>query len=129
MFTALAEPGTARIGAISDAFGISRNHLVKVVHFLGKTGYLATKRGAGGGFSLALAPNEIRLDILVRRTESNLHLVECFSPAENTCRLSGACRLKGILFEAQESFFKTLRRYTLADLVESPTRMKALLTQ
>ena len=116
---------------VTAAYGISRNHLAKVVHSLAKLGYLATQRGRGGGILLALAPEEIRLGKLVRETEDQPFFVECFDPATNTCPISGNCRLKGILAGALNAFYATLDQYTLRDLIAGPHRSrmsKVLLT-
>src|SRR5687767_12635434 len=117
MYSALTFPEPTTIDQVSQAFRISRHHLVKVVHHLGKLGYLKTRRGIGGGFTLAKVPEEIQIGRLVRRTETTLTLVECFDPETNQCRLTGTCRLKGVLAEAQGAFFETLDKYSLADLI------------
>ena len=122
------EPCTSE--QIAEAFGISRHHLVKVVNELQHLGYLETRRGRAGGLRLARAPERIRLGDLVRRTEGNLVLVECFDRETNSCPLTPACGLKGALKEAFEAFFAVLDRYSLADLVAEPrwvARVAALL--
>ena len=106
---------------VTAAYGISRNHLAKVVHSLAKLGYLETQRGRGGGIQLGRAAETVRLGQLVRVTEDPV-LVECFNPATNTCPINGHCRLKGILAEAMSAFFASLDRYTLRDLVSGPHR-------
>src|SRR5690606_26254393 len=105
---------------VATAFGISRHHLVKVVHRLQRLGYLETIRGRGGGFALALDPAEVSVGTVVRRTEGTLALVECQAPEINTCPLTPACGLRHALGEAMDAFFDTLDRYTLADLVANP---------
>ncbi len=102
---------------VTDAYGISRNHLAKVVHRLSKLGYLDTRRGRGGGIQLAKLPEEIRIGKLVRQTEDQPAIVECFDAATNTCKLSGQCRLKGVLADAMNAFYATLDKQTLRDLV------------
>lgn len=109
---------------VTDAYGISRHHLAKVVHNLAKLGYLETRRGRGGGIQLALAPETIRLGQLVKAMENKPVLVECFNPATNTCPLNGNCRLKGLLAEAMGAFYASLDRYTLSDLVAGPHRKR-----
>lgn len=113
-----ARPGhTATIAEISRAYGISKAHLMKVVHELGRTGFLTTMRGRGGGLHLARTPDEIRVGDVVRQTEDPMDLVECFDPATSQCRIERICALRGALDEALEAFLSTLDGYTLADLV------------
>jgi Rrf2 family nitric oxide-sensitive transcriptional repressor len=104
----------------ATAFGISRHHVVKVVNELRHLGYLDTTRGRDGGFSLARPPDRIRIGEVVRRTEGTMTLVECFERDTNTCPLSRACGLKGLLREAFDAFLAVLDRATLADLIAEP---------
>ena len=104
----------------ASAFGVSRHHIVKVIHTLQRLGYLETSRGRGGGFRLAQEPQRIRVGDVVRRTEGSLALVECFTRDTNTCPLAPACGLKGVLHEAFDAFFEVLDQWTLADLVAKP---------
>lgn len=107
---------------VADAYNISRHHLVKVVNYLTKQGYLATKRGRGGGIELAMKTEDIRIGALIRRTESALPLVECFDAVHNTCPINGNCRLKGALAQAVGAFYATLDLYTLRDISHGPER-------
>lgn len=102
---------------ISEAYGVSRNHLVRVVETLQSNGFVKASAGRTGGVTLARAPEEINVGELVRRTEPNFRIVECFDLEANTCRILPACSLRGVLEQALESFFSVLDRYTLADLV------------
>ena len=114
------KPGDlATIPEIASAYGISRAHLMKVVHQLGKLGYLETVRGRSGGFRLAKAAQDICIGAVVKATEETLALVPCLAHAtpNASCRIDGACRLKGMLSEALTAFFSVLDRYTLADIV------------
>lgn len=112
---------------IADAYGISQNHLMKVAQELGRLGYVATLRGRGGGLRLRRPADEINIGAVVRRTEGNLALVECFDPATNSCIITGACRLKAALAEALEAFFAVLDGYSLADLVGDGGALSAIL--
>lgn len=113
-----------QLDEVTAAYGISRNHLAKVVHQLGRLAYLDTQRGRGGGIRLARAAEDIRLGKLIRDTENQTVLVECFDAATNTCPLNGSCRLKGLLAEALGAFYSSLDRYTLHDLVTGPHRAR-----
>lgn len=107
----------ATITDISGFYGISRNHLVKVVHNLANLGFIQTIRGKHGGMQLARAPEKISIGEVVRRTETNCDLAECFNKATNRCALTPVCALKSILGEARTGFFEVLDRYSLADAV------------
>ena len=109
---------------VAAAYGISRNHLAQIVPHLSKLGYLQTLRGRGGGIQLARPPGEIRLGKLVRETEAQPVVVECFDPATNTCPISTSCVLKGFLAEAMQGFYVSLDRHTLLDLVSGPHRQR-----
>src|SRR5262245_60588412 len=82
---------------VAETVGISRHHLVKVVHDLGRSGYLTTHRGVGGGFTLARPPENIRLGDIVRLGEETETVIDCMDGEKRRCRLLPACRLKGVL--------------------------------
>jgi Rrf2 family nitric oxide-sensitive transcriptional repressor len=119
MFVARAREGRSTIAEAARVLRISRNHLVKVVHSLGKLGLLRNTRGRGGGFALARPASQINLGELVRETES-LAIAECFDPEGNTCGLAGRCKLEGVLHEALAAFQSVLVRYSLEDLLAPP---------
>ncbi len=100
-------------------YGISRAHLMKVVNQLTRAGYLKAVRGRSGGLTLAKTPDRIRLGDVVRATEPDFALVECYTP-ENRCLITPHCRLRVALREALAAFNATLNRYTLADLMLRP---------
>lgn len=108
----------ATIQEVADRYGVSKNHLMKVVHQLTRKGYLQSIRGKKGGIRLKPDPADVNLGILVREMEPDLNLVECFGP-DNTCVISPICSLKGILDEALQAFLATLDQYTLADITPS----------
>lgn len=116
---AAAKGDTFSISDVAEAYQISRHHLVKVVNQLSRLGHLETRRGRGGGITLGAPANTIRIGQVLRQTETNHPLVECFDATTNTCSLNGHCLLKGILGEAKLAFYQTLDRYTLADLATS----------
>jgi len=111
----LPEPGLATISEIADYHQISRNHLVKVANSLANQGFIMSTRGKGGGLQLARPAYAIGLGEVVRRTEQNMNLVECFDIPSNQCRLIRNCFLKATLYEAQRAFMSVLDKYTLAD--------------
>jgi Rrf2 family nitric oxide-sensitive transcriptional repressor len=127
MQTALCRPRRVTVAEIAKTFGISRHHLVKVVHDLGRNGYLLTQRGVGGGFVLAQPPEKIKLGDIVRLGEETDTVIDCREDRDRLCRLRPACRMKRILDEAAGAFFKVLDHYTLADLVRRPGPMRAAL--
>jgi Rrf2 family transcriptional regulator, nitric oxide-sensitive transcriptional repressor len=100
---------------ISAAYGISQNHLVKVVQRLIEEGWVESTRGRGGGLVLAREPADINVAAVVRVTEPHMNLVECFDARTNTCPIDPACGLKKVLLRAQEAFMKELEQHTLAD--------------
>ncbi len=107
------------IREIAAAFAISENHLDKVVHALGKHGWIATVRGKGGGISLALAPDVINVGLVVRDTEGAAVAAECFRPDGGNCAIAPTCKLKNVLAEAVRAFYLVLDSYTLADITRN----------
>jgi Rrf2 family nitric oxide-sensitive transcriptional repressor len=117
------------ISEISEAYGISRNHLVKIVHDLGSRGYLRTIRGKHGGIRLAKPAMEIKVGELVRVLEEDMRLVQCFDPASpDGCCIEPTCVLRHVLHDALEAFLQELDRYTLADLLRPDRSLARLLT-
>lgn len=116
MYVALQGEEISTIREIAERYGISRNHLMKVVQELNNKGYLNAVRGKNGGLRLNRPATEINIGALVRETEQSQPLVECFSNT-NQCVISPACQLKFALAAALEAFFTTLDNYSLADLL------------
>jgi Rrf2 family nitric oxide-sensitive transcriptional repressor len=119
MYAATRSDRLITIEETAEVYGISRAHLMKVVNQLTRAGFLKATRGRTGGLALAKRPDKIRLSDVIRATEPDFALVECFTP-ESNCLITPRCRLKGVLKEALNSFVETLDRYTLADLILSP---------
>ena len=113
------------IQEIAGAYGISENHLMKVVHGLAQHGFIETVRGRGGGFRLARPAGDITVGAVIRAVEDDFALVECFR-TDNTCRITPVCRLRGALQQALGAYFEVLDNWTLAELVAKP---KALLNE
>ncbi len=111
----LPEPGMTTITEIAEFHRISRNHLVKVVNNLANAGFILTTRGKGGGMRLSRPAHTIGLGEVVRLTESNMNLVECFDTKANQCRITRGCSLKAALYEARRAFVAVLDKYTLED--------------
>lgn len=107
---------SSTIGDIAQWYGISKPHLVKVAHNLVKLGYVNSSQGKGGGLRLAKPPEKINIATLVRHTEPDFHVVECFDKARNTCRITQNCKLKHVLHEATRAFFQSLEKHTLASI-------------
>jgi Rrf2 family nitric oxide-sensitive transcriptional repressor len=109
---------------ISESYGISHHHLVRVIQTLGERGYVTVVAGRGGGVSLGLDANKIRLGDVLRTAETNLQIVECFDPKTNTCPIIGICQLQPVLAEALAAFVDVLDRYTLADMLTGRHRLR-----
>lgn len=127
IYAAAKGPEKFTLAELTRAYQISRHHLVKIVHYLGRQGYLKNKRGRTGGIVLGCNPEGLSVGEVVRRTESHLDLVECFDPGKNACRLFPACRLKGVLIEARDAFLAVLDSHTIADLALNRTPILNLL--
>lgn len=107
----------ATIQDIANAHGISKNHLMKVVHQLGLAGLVETVRGRNGGLRLKREPAQINLGEVVRKTETDFFMAECFEPGGSACLYASACALKGVLGAATRAYLSVLDGVTLADLV------------
>lgn len=127
MYLAADPQRRATIAQISAAFEVKENHLTKVVHHLGKCGWVATVRGKGGGLMLAKPATAISVGMVVRDTEGRAGPAECFSPEQNNCAISSCCHLKGVLAEAVSAFYLVLDGYTLADITSNPKQLSAIL--
>ena len=117
----------ATIQAIADQHGISKSHLTKIVMTLAADGYLQTSRGRGGGIRLGRPASQIVLGEVVRKTETDFQMVECFEAGKSRCALLLACHLKSVLAQALEAFFATLDGVTLADLMNNTQNQMAAL--
>lgn len=126
IYLALRPERQVTINDISKAYGISGNHLMKVVHQLAMAGDVTTTRGQRGGLRLGRPAADINLGVVIRRTEPDLHLAACFG-AEACCAIQRNCVLAQALGEALTAFLAVLDRYTLADLVTQPAALARLL--
>lgn len=105
------------IDEVARVYSISRNHLTKVVHRLGQAGYVTTVRGRTGGMRLGRRPDDIQIGAVVRLTEPDFTVVECFDETRNTCSLSPTCVLKAVLGQATRNFLRELDGVTLANVL------------
>jgi Rrf2 family nitric oxide-sensitive transcriptional repressor len=129
MYVALHRERLPTIGEIASSYGISRNHLMKVVYDLGLAGYVVTVRGKNGGLRLARSPHDVVLGEVVRRTEPDMALVPCFEPIGAPCAITPACILRRALHEARSAFLAVLDGYTLADLIKNRSMLSELLAR
>jgi Rrf2 family nitric oxide-sensitive transcriptional repressor len=119
IFVAQQPQRLCTIAEIARSHGISEAHLMKITHQLALAGWIETVRGKGGGMRLARPPEDIVLGDVVRSTEPDLAIVECFASGGN-CRLTGNCKLAGVLDGALRSFMEHLDGHTLADILPAP---------
>ena len=122
---ALKAPNRIKVDDVVRVHGLARPHIVKIVHELGRSGYLETLRGRGGGVRLARAAEDIVIGDVVRLTEGPLDLVECFNPDKNTCPLIGICKLSRALQAATKAFMAVLDDLTLADIASNKGELLA----
>ena len=124
---ACVAPEKLTAGEISESYGISLNHLLKVVQKLADLGYVETTRGKSGGVRLLADPSALTLGEVVRGMEPELGVVTCLRTGEQPCAIVPACGLKSILNQATEQFLATLDEHTLADVSSSKPRIARLL--
>lgn len=124
MYVAQKEGDLASIREVSEAYGISKNHLMKVVHLLGKGDYLDTVRGKNGGFRLSKDPAKINIGALIRYTEDDLNIVSCFGDKGGHCALNDECGFASVMEEALQAFLSTVDKYTLNDLIAGNKAIK-----
>jgi Rrf2 family transcriptional regulator, nitric oxide-sensitive transcriptional repressor len=122
MYLAAFPDRLATIEQVAGAYGISQNHIMKVVQRLARHGFVETLRGRAGGVRLAKPPEKITVGAVLRATEEDFYLVECFRP-EGSCSITPVCRLKGALNDALEAYLDVLDEWTVAELVSNPRRL------
>ncbi|WP_376696469.1 RrF2 family transcriptional regulator [Wenzhouxiangella sp. EGI_FJ10305] len=121
IYLGLHDDRRCTIREISEAYGISRNHLMKVVQQLAAEGFIDSVRGVGGGLTLSAKAGSLSVGRIVRAMEPDLGLVECLRPG-NECVITPACELTGMLVEARTAFLDVLDAYTLGDILAPPRR-------
>ncbi|MDP2020464.1 MAG: Rrf2 family transcriptional regulator, partial [Hydrogenophaga sp.] len=117
MYCAARPQQMVTISELAEQHGVSRNHLMKIVTDLGSQGVLETTRGRGGGLRLLKDPAQLRIGDVVRASETDFRLVECFDPGSNPCTLAPTSRLQGRFNAALGPYFKELAGMTRADMV------------
>jgi len=120
MFCAMHRDRLVTIGELAERHGLSKNHLMKVVNALARQGLIDTTRGRGGGLRLLVEPETVRIGDVVRASETDFRLVECFDPGTNACSLTPGCRLKHLFGDALQAYFTALDGATLADITAGP---------
>ncbi|WP_394132960.1 Rrf2 family transcriptional regulator [Shewanella maritima] len=128
MYVAVQHPreNLFRIAEVTEVFELSSNHVAKIIHHLGKLGYIDTIRGKSGGFKLAVEPEDINLGQLIRQLENSLAPIDCDEPR---CRFTTACKFKGVLGRAVAAYLAVLDEYTLADIVVNKAELLATLPE
>lgn len=116
MFCALQPERSVTIAELAESHKVSKNHLMKIVNDLSRKGLLQTTRGRGGGLRLLKNPADIRIGDVVRQTETDFRLVECFDISQNACTLTAHCQLKKVFKKALSSYLAELDKVTLADV-------------
>ena len=119
MFCALNPERSVTIAELAESHAVSKNHLMKIVNDLARQGLLQTTRGRGGGLRLLKPAADIRIGDVVRKSETDFRLVECFDPGHNTCTLTAQCQLKNVFWTAQQNFLAELDKVTLADVTRA----------
>ncbi len=115
------------IKEISETFGISQNHLSKIVYQLGQLELLHTIRGRNGGIALSKSPEDINIGHVVRMMEDDFVMMECFDRDTNTCVITPSCKLKHVLNDALIAFLRVLDQYTLNDLTANKDELRDLM--
>jgi Rrf2 family nitric oxide-sensitive transcriptional repressor len=114
------------IQEIADVHGISKNHLMKVVYQLGLSGVVETVRGRNGGLRLKMEPAAINIGDVVRHSETDFFMAECFDRDSNACVYAPACKLKGVLGAATRAYLEVLDGVTLEDLIRKEPGRKTV---
>ncbi|WP_319410667.1 Rrf2 family transcriptional regulator [uncultured Cohaesibacter sp.] len=127
MYCALKPDQTVRLAEIAESYDISGHHLNKIAQRLVHVGAIQAIRGRNGGIRLAKDPRDLNVGEIIRQTEENMIIVECFSEQTNTCPLISHCKFRILLQDALEAFLKVLDAYTLEDMVAHPDCLRPLL--
>lgn len=129
IYLGLHQDELVTIQQVADGYRISKNHLMKIVNQLSQSGVVAATRGRNGGVRLALPPERINIGAIVRATEADFRIVECFDQVNNQCVLSPACRLRAAMHEALDASFRVLDGLTLADVIANAGQIRSLVAE
>lgn len=127
MYCAANEGELSRVPEIARSYGVSELFLFKILQPLVQHGLIETVRGRNGGVRLGRAAEEISLFDVVRVTEENFAMAECFENDATDCPLVDSCALNSALREALNAFFAVLMKYSIADMVKTRPNIRALL--
>ncbi len=116
MFCALHPERSVTIAELAESHAVSKNHLMKIVNDLARQGLLQTTRGRGGGLRLLKPAADIGIGDVVRQSETDFRMVECFDASRNACTLTAHCQLKQVIWTALQSYLAELDKVTLADI-------------
>jgi len=109
-------PGRSQTADVASFFDISKDHVAKAAGGLTRSGYIRSIRGVGGGIELAREAGEIVIGQVILQFEGNMHLLEC-NGAEGVCVIQPACKLRGVLAEAERLQMEYLNSVRLSDIV------------
>lgn len=123
IYLSIQDERLATIKEISEQYDISRNHLMKLVHDLGKHGFIETIRGKHGGLRIGRDPATITVGEVIRAMEKDMAIVECFQPGNYDCQIVRACVLAGVMRKALNAFLGVLDDYTIEDLVKPKSQL------
>jgi Rrf2 family nitric oxide-sensitive transcriptional repressor len=130
LYLAVRPEGLSTIQEISDAYGISKNHLMKVVQRLGELGWVETVRGRNGGLRLDPRTRSLSVGEVVRKTENDFSIVGCFadeSEPHRHCVIEPHCRLRGVFAAARDAFLAELDQHTVGDLASPADELAGVL--
>ncbi len=128
LYLGLSDDGLVRVEDVVSAYGISRHYMLKVTKELTRLGYVESVRGRRGGVRLIVAPEDVVIGDVVRKTEPPGGVLDCIEDPGADCVIVGVCKLRHVFARAQSAFYEVLDEYTLADLLEEPEPLVSLLS-
>ncbi|WP_298369895.1 Rrf2 family transcriptional regulator [uncultured Lutibacter sp.] len=105
------------ISDISESENISKKFLESILLLLKKNGFLASKKGKGGGYYLLKSPKDIKISSVIRVLEGPIAMLPCVSlnyyERCDDCKSEEACSLNRLMAEVRDSTLKILENKTL----------------